>query len=82
MKNKVITVNSMGSFYVLEELDYQNKKYILCHNLEDKAEEESIMNLIIFEVVILNDELHLNNVEEEIAKIVTNIMLDKAKQSI
>ena len=77
MKDKVITVNPMGDFYIMDEVDYQDKKYILCHSLEEESKDERDVELSLFEVTIKDNDLTLNNVEDEIAQIVTNMIMQK-----
>ena len=80
MKDKIINVNSVGDFYVLEEIDYQNRKFVLCGKCD--AEEDIDLNeFALFEVNIKNDDLIVNNVGEDVASTVTNLLLQKAKNN-
>ena len=76
MKEKIFTVNSIGDFYVLEEIDYQNKKYVLCGKC-DIDDDVDVEELELFEVNLDNDELVVNNVDDNIADIVTTMILNK-----
>ena len=80
MKGKVITVNPMGDFYVIEEIDYQDKKYVLCQNIEEKNISNTEIELALFEVKIKDEDLILDNVEDETAKIVTSMIMNKIQQ--
>ncbi|MEE3343452.1 MAG: DUF1292 domain-containing protein [Bacilli bacterium] len=80
MKGKVVTVNPLGDFYVMEEMDYQNKKYVLCNNLEEDQSNKKEIELSLFEVLIKDDELTLGNVEDETAKIVTALIMEKMQE--
>lgn len=80
MKEKVIKVASMGDYYVIEELDYQSKKYILCFRIDEEEINEKIIKLSLFEVNITNNDLTINNVDDETAQIVTKIIMEKIKQ--
>ena len=80
MKDKVITISSMGDFFVIEELNYNNKKYILCHSLQEEIKSTTI-NLALFEVKIQNNNLSLDNVEDETAKIIIDLMTEKLQQN-
>ena len=81
MKGKVITNNPAGDFYVVEEMDYQDKKYILCHSLEEEPKSETEINLALFEVKIKDNELIIDNVEDETAQIVTTMIMEKINQN-
>ena len=81
MKGKVITVNPLGDFYVMEELDYKNKKYVLCHSLEKEQKNKTEVELALFEVLIKDDELVIENVNDEIAKTVTSLIMEKIQQN-
>lgn len=81
MKGKVITVNPVGDFYVMEELDYKNKKYVLCHSLEEEQKNKTEVELALFEVLIKDDELVIENVNDEIAKTVTSLIMEKIQQN-
>ena len=80
MKGKVITVNPLGDFYIMEELDYQNKKYVLCNSLENDQSNKKEIELSLFEVLIKDDELTLGNVEDDVAKIVTELIMGKIQE--
>ncbi len=80
MKGKVITVNEMGDFYVIEEFDYQDKKYVLCNSLEEEPKSDTEVELALFEVSIKENDLVLNNVEDEIAQTVTSMIMEKIQQ--
>ncbi len=77
MKDKIITLKSGIDFYIIEEVDYKDKKYILgskCDLIQDKISEEE---LNLFEININNDDLVVNNVEDETAQIVTSMIMEK-----
>ena len=77
MKDKIITLKSGIDFYIIEEVDYKDKKYILgskCDLIQDKISEEE---LNLFEISINNDDLVVNNVEDETAQIVTSMIMEK-----
>ena len=81
MKGKVITVNEMGDFYIVEELDYQDKKYVLCHTLDEEPKSDTEVELALFEVTIKDNDLVLDNVEDETAQIVTSLIMEKIEQN-
>ena len=81
MKDKVITVNPMGDFYVMEEIDYQDKKYVLCHTLEEEPKSETEVELALFEVKIKDDDLIIDNVDDDTAKIVTALIMEKIQEN-
>ena len=78
MKDKIIEIKEGTNFYVLEELKYNDKKYIFgakCDLEKDTIEEN---NFIIQEVTIKDNQLVLNDLEnEEEAKIIANMFIEK-----
>lgn len=79
MKNKIITLKNGKDFYIIEELNYNDKKYILgseCDLEKDQINEEE---LDLFELSIKDGDLIINNVEDETAQIVTNLIIKKIR---
>ena len=81
MKGKVITVNEMGDFYIIEEMNYQNKKYVLCKSLDEENPSDTKIELSLFEVTIKENELKLENVEDETAQTITSMIMEKIQNN-
>lgn len=81
MKGKIITVDPVGDFYIIEETDYKNKKYALAIRCDIEQNDQHNLQLNLFSINIENNNLVLNNVEEETAKIVTNMIMEKIQNN-
>lgn len=77
MKGKIITVDHVGDFYIIEDIDYENKKYALAIRCDIEQNNPHNLQLNLFSINIENNDLVLNNVEDETAKIVTNMIMEK-----
>lgn len=82
MKDKIIKLQTGEEYYILEEINYEDKKYILgtkCNLEKDEINEEE---LTLLNVSIKDNELVINNVkDQQLAEIVTEKILDKIKNS-
>lgn len=82
MKDKVISLNTGQDYYILEELDYNNRKFALgskCDLEHDTINEDE---LELFEIIINEGDLAIVEVrDDDLAKIVTNNILEKIRNS-
>lgn len=82
MKDKIIELKNGINYYVLEELVYNNKKYIFgaeCDLEKDTIKEN---DFIVMEVTLKDNELVLDDItDDNIAQIVTNMFMDKFRNS-
>ena len=70
MKDKIITLNETEKLYVVEELNYNNQKYILVAEYNEEKDELDESKISILKVTLENDKLMTNPAtNEEIAKI-------------
>lgn len=78
MKDNVITLNGNVKCYVADELEYKNKKYIFCLQLDEN--DEMIENAThVFEVTVKDDKLITKAIEDfEIASVVNNMFIARA----
>lgn len=78
MKGKVVTVDGSGDYYVLEDIDYKDKKYILCGKCD--VDEETAINedLLIFSVSLNGDDLVVSNVDDNDYDTVYDLLIEKA----
>lgn len=80
MKNNILNLEEDIKVYVLDELDYKNKKYVFTIQLDENGEpiEE---NVHVLEVTVLNEKLIAKQIEDfEISSIVSNMFLARLKQ--
>lgn len=82
VKDKVIQMDNGKDYYVLEEVEYNNKKYILtleCNLEQDTINEE---DYLVMQLDIKNEDLHIKKItDNNIATIVTTMLLNKIKNS-
>lgn len=82
VKDKVIQMDNGKNYYVLEEVEYNNKKYILtleCNLEQDTINEE---DYLVMQLDIKNEDLHIKKItDNNIATIVTTMLLNKIKNS-
>ena len=82
MKDKVIEIGNQDNIYVVEELDYQNKKYILgakCYLEKDEVQKDE---LVLMEVSFKDGELVVKDVDDEMAVTVTELIQQKMRANI
>jgi hypothetical protein len=75
MKDNVIVLNETEKFYVLDELTYKNKKFILCLQPDEEGE-ISESETRVFEVAVKDESLITKPIEDfEIASVVNNMFI-------
>lgn len=80
MKNKIYTLNNNKDYYIIEELDYENKKYVLtiqCNLKNDTINEDE---LDLFEVVKEDNNISLKEVLDNPEKIL-GLLLKKHNEN-
>ena len=82
MKDKVIEIGNQDNIYVIEELDYQNKKYILGAKCDLEKDEVQKDELVLMEVSFKDGELVVKDVEDEMAVTVTELIQQKMRANI
>lgn len=82
MKDKVIEIGNKDNIYVIEELDYQNKKYILGAKCDLEKDEVEKDELVLMEVSFKDGELVVKDVDDEIAVTVTELIQQKMRANI
>lgn len=82
VKDKVIQMDNGKSYYVLEEIEYQGKKYILtleCDLEKDMVNEDDYFAM---ELTIENGELNIKKIDDnDIAKVVVGMLLSKMQNN-
>lgn len=82
IKDKIIELNNGINYYILDEISYNNKKYILaaeCDLEQDKLNEE---NYVVAEIKVEGTDLVTADIEdEEISQIVTKMLIEKVRKN-
>lgn len=82
MKDKIITLQDNKEYYILEELDYENNKYVLCSQCDLKTDSINENELSLFKINLKDDNLIINDVpDDNLANLVTNKILEKIRNS-
>lgn len=80
IKDKIIEMDNGKNYYILEEVSYNGKKYLLsaeCNLEKDEINEEGY---IVMEMIIENEELKINQIKDnELTNIVTNMLINKVR---
>lgn len=80
IKDKIIEMDNGKNYYILEEVSYNGKKYLLsaeCYLEKDEINEE---DYIVMEMVVENEELKINQIKDnELSNIVTNMLINKVR---
>ena len=80
LKDRIIELDGNKSYYVYEEVDYNNKKYILtseCDVTKDLINDEEYL---VMEVVLEDSDLHIKQLKDDnLAKIITTLLLSKMR---
>ena len=82
MKDKVIEIGNQDNIYVIEELDYQNNKYILGAKCDLEKDEVQKDELVLMEVSFKDGELVVKDVDDEMAVTVTELIQQKMRANI
>ena len=82
IKDKIIELTNGVNYYILDEISYSNRQFILaaeCDLENDKLEEE---NYIVAEIKIEGTELITTIIEdEELAKTITKMLIEKVRKN-
>ena len=80
LKNKIITLNDKQEYYVLDELENNNKKYLflsLYHQNDESIDEDKFL---VIELKLENSNLTFHNIEnQEEAERISAMFLEKMK---
>lgn len=81
IKDKLITMENGQSYYVIEEVEYNNKKYVLsleCDLDKDTVNED---DYLVMELELTEDDFIIRNIQDdETAKVVANMLLIKLQK--
>ena len=80
VKDKIIELENGINYYVIEEVDYNDKKYILAAMCDLEKEEVQEEDYIVMEIKIEDDALVTKNIHDDnIARIVTEKLIKKVR---
>lgn len=78
VKDTVITMENGQSYYIIEEVEYEGKKYILSVECNLDLDTINENDYLVMELQLIDNDLVIKNVNDiEIAKIVSNMLLSK-----
>lgn len=82
IKDKIIELNNGINYYVLEEISYNNKKYILAAECELEKDELKEDNYIVAEIKVEGTDLVTTDIEdEELSQIITKMLIEKVRKN-
>ena len=81
MKETIITLNEQQEYYVLEEINQYQKKYLLLAKYHKETQEIEDNNFIIGKLKMENNNLIIDNIQnQEEAELITQLFLNKMNQ--
>jgi hypothetical protein len=82
VKDKVIQMENGENYYILEEVEYNNRKYAFCLQCdlnEDKLNED---DYFVVEICLDDENISIKNIEnDELAKTVSTLLLQKIQKN-
>lgn len=80
MKNSLIDLKNGSSFYVLEDIMYNNKNYALAVSINEDDTDK--MNIVVLEYYFENGQIMVNEIaDDSIAKTVTELLQKKLQSN-
>lgn len=80
VKDKIIELENGINYYVIEEIDHNDKKYVLAAMCDLEKEEVNEEDYIVMEIKIEDDALVTKNINDDnIARIVTEKLIEKVR---
>ena len=80
LKDKVVQSENGRQYYVLEEINYDNKKYALALECDIDNDLINKDDYIVMEVTMNGDDLFLKNInDDDLAKKVISLLFNKIK---
>ncbi len=80
LKDKVVQSENGRQYYVLEEINYDNKKYALALECDIDNDLINKDDYIVMEVTMNGDDLFLKNInDDDLAKKVISLLFNKVK---
>ena len=82
IRDKLIELTNGINYYILEELTYNNKKYVLAAECDLEKETVNDDKYLVMEIKLENNDLVTADIEDDNeATIITKMLLDKARSS-
>jgi hypothetical protein len=80
VKDKIIELENGTNYYVIEEIDHNDKKYVLAAMCDLEKEEVNEEDYIVMEIKIEDDALVTKNINDDnIARIVAEKLIEKVR---
>lgn len=81
IKDKIIELENGTNYYILDDIAYKEKKYVLAAECDSKNDSINENKYIVMELKINNNELFIVNIEDDnIANIVTRLLIEKVRK--
>lgn len=81
IKDKIVELENGTNYYILEDITYNNKKYVLCAMCDLKNDILESEDYVVMELEIKNSELFINNIEDDnIALEVSKLLIEKVRK--
>ena len=82
IKDKIIELNNGVNYYILDEISYNNKKYILAAECELEKDELKEDNYIVAEIKVEGSDLVTADIEdEELSQTITKMLIEKVRKN-
>lgn len=82
VKDRILDLKNGVSYYILEEVIYGDKKYVMACVCDTKSNYVNEDDYIVMEIAINNDDLVLENIKDlEVAKVVTKLLIEKVRKN-
>ena len=81
IKDRILSLDNGVSYYIIEELEKDNRKFILalpCDIEQDKATDE---DFAIKEISMEGEDLVITSIEDEIATEISLLLLEKVRNN-
>ena len=81
IKDKIIELTNGVNYYILDEISYNNRKFILAAECDLENDTVNEDKYIVMELKINKNDLYIVNIEDDdLAKIVTKLLIEKVKK--
>ena len=82
IKDKIIELINGVNYYILEEISYNNKKYVLAAECDLEKDEINQDKYIVMEIKVDGNDLITADIEDEdLAKNITQKLIDEVRKS-
>ena len=82
VKDRILDLDNGTSYYILEEVVYNDKKYVMACVCDTKSNYVNEDDYIVMELKINNDDLVIENIKDlELAKVVTKLLIEKVRSN-